>query len=330
MNKILSLIVPTYNMENLLPRCLNSLIVKEELQSFLEVLVINDGSKDNSSVVAHGFEKMYPNVFRVIDKENGNYGSCVNIGIEKASGKYLRLLDADDWFNTSGLEIYLDELLKIKDCDIVVTNYTIQYGDQHKEKVKAQKIRNGYIYDADSFSFSKAHNESMIWMHAMTINSDFARRVGWKNQTGISYTDAEYCYFPLSYAKTLCFFDIDLYQYFVGREGQTVSKASMKKGQVAFYKVGIRLLNDYNKRLFSPSKEKSLALIVANVLRNIYAYQLVYEKKPDYKDSFVEIVKGVNNNNTIHEIIKKFTYKKIPYVYIWEIFKIRVGRLIGE
>lgn len=83
-------------MEKYLRRCLNSLIIDEEGMKQLEVLVINDGSKDSSSQIAHEYQNKYPDTYRVIDKENGNYGSCVNKGIVKATGKYFKILDADD------------------------------------------------------------------------------------------------------------------------------------------------------------------------------------------------------------------------------------------
>lgn len=89
MEKILSIVIPTYNMEDLLSKCLSSLIVKNHLD-MLEVLVVNDGSKDLSSEIAHQFEKENPDTFRVIDKENGNYGSCVNRGLKEAKGKYIK------------------------------------------------------------------------------------------------------------------------------------------------------------------------------------------------------------------------------------------------
>ena len=100
-NKILTIIIPTYNMEQYLRKCLDSLIVSEENMQRLEVLVVNDGSKDSSSAIGHEYEAKYPQTFRVIDKENGNYGSCVNRGLKEATGKYVKVLDADDYFDDS-------------------------------------------------------------------------------------------------------------------------------------------------------------------------------------------------------------------------------------
>ena len=110
--KLLSIVIPTYNMEKYLSRCLLSIISVNEDRDDLEVLVVNDGSKDNSLSIANDFQNKYPNIIRVIDKENGNYGSCVNRGIKEASGKYFRILDADDTFSENAV----CELLKVLDA----------------------------------------------------------------------------------------------------------------------------------------------------------------------------------------------------------------------
>ena len=124
MNKILTIIIPTYNMEKYLRRCLDSLIIDEEGMKQLEVLVINDGSKDSSSQIAHEYQDKYPDTYRVIDKENGNYGSCINRGLKEATGKYVKVLDADDWFDTKNFRLYFSDLSKV-DVDLVVNDFVI-------------------------------------------------------------------------------------------------------------------------------------------------------------------------------------------------------------
>ena len=98
MEKILTIVIPTYNMQDYLRRCLESLIVPEKQMKQLEVLVINDGSKDNSSAIAHEYQDKYHDTFRVIDKGNGNYGSCVNRGLQEAKGGMSRF-----WMRMIGL-----------------------------------------------------------------------------------------------------------------------------------------------------------------------------------------------------------------------------------
>ena len=97
MEKIISIIVPTYNMEKYLKNGLDSLIISERKER-VEVIVVNDGSKDRSLEIAAEYVEKYPSVFRLIDKPNGNYGSCINAALKIASGKYIKIMDADDHF----------------------------------------------------------------------------------------------------------------------------------------------------------------------------------------------------------------------------------------
>ena len=90
-------------MEPYLRHCLDSLIIDKGMDE-LEVFVINDGSKDRSSKIAREYQDKYPNTFYVIDKVNGNYGSCINRGLKEATGKYIKVLDADDCFNARALQ----------------------------------------------------------------------------------------------------------------------------------------------------------------------------------------------------------------------------------
>ena len=100
--KILSIVIPTYNMEKYLPVCLDS-VTDELVSDRLEVIVVNDGSTDGSLDIIRRYEQKRPDLIKVIDKANGHYGSCVNAGLGIATGKYFKILDADDWFDTSDL-----------------------------------------------------------------------------------------------------------------------------------------------------------------------------------------------------------------------------------
>ena len=92
--KILSIVVPTYNVEKYLERCIDSLVYDEKVLNDLEILIVNDGSKDNSLQIAKKYEKQYPNTIKVIDKENGGHGSTINAGLKVATGKYFRVIDS--------------------------------------------------------------------------------------------------------------------------------------------------------------------------------------------------------------------------------------------
>lgn len=131
--KIISIAIPTYNMEQWLNRCLDSVVVPEILDR-IEIIVVNDGSRDRSSEIAHSYADKYPNSVVVIDKENGNYGSCVNKALEIATGKYFRILDADDWFDKTGFVDYVNRLESLT-VDVVVTHYVKEFVSKRKNSI---------------------------------------------------------------------------------------------------------------------------------------------------------------------------------------------------
>lgn len=96
MDKVLTVIVPVYNMEKYIRQCLESLVIGEVLDR-IEVLVVLEGSKDGSAEIAYEFVEQYPDTFRIIYKANGGHGSAINTGLMMASGEYVKILDSDDW-----------------------------------------------------------------------------------------------------------------------------------------------------------------------------------------------------------------------------------------
>lgn len=226
MEKILSIIVPTYNMEALLPTCLNSLDINDDR---LEVLIVNDGSTDGSLKIAKKYSTKSPTVFHVIDKENGNYGSCVNTALEHATGKYIKLLDADDWYDTNELRKMLDTV-EHTHADVVYTPFVKEFVNKNAHETVSVKMPTyGEAIQLKDISLSCVEIEKAFCMHALAYNTCFLTEIGYKQTESISYTDMEYVYYPLSKAKTILCLQFGVYHYRLGREGQTVSIESSIK-----------------------------------------------------------------------------------------------------
>lgn len=226
MDKVLTIVIPTYNMEQYLGRCLDSLIIAPELMEKTEVLVINDGSKDRSSEIAHSYQQKYPGTIRVIDKENGNYGSCVNRGLKEATGKYIKILDADDWFDTENFAEFVS-ILSTLDVDCVMSDML-------------QVDEEGHCIEL--FSFSLPHRQAMplssivehgvcecMWMHCVAYKAENLRAIHYHQSEGISYTDQEWIFMPMSTCKSIYYMPKVVYHYLVGRNGQTMDPAVYKK-----------------------------------------------------------------------------------------------------
>ena len=210
--KLLSIIIPTYNMEPYLRHCLDSLIIDKGMDE-LEVFVINDGSKDRSSKIAREYQDKYPNTFYVIDKVNGNYGSCINRGLKEATGKYIKVLDADDCFNARALQDVIQRLMNI-DTDVILTNYVIVRNEKTESFFLNYADGQVVNIDSDVVEYFSMHN--VIYKRSLLKNMDYIQT------EGISYTDQEWIFYPMLKADSAVFFNLSLYRYTLGREGQTM------------------------------------------------------------------------------------------------------------
>ncbi|NLL05132.1 MAG: glycosyltransferase family 2 protein [Clostridiaceae bacterium] len=164
--KTLSIVVPSYNMEKYIERCLDS-FVSEEIMDRIEVLVINDGSKDSTLQIAKGYEKKYPGTFIAVDKINGGHGSTINKGIELAKGKYFKVVDADDWVDTNAL-IKLVDFLDACESEIVVTHFaTVNLVDDKREEIRFKDVE-----FERNYSWSEIVAKKMVLpMHSITYKT---------------------------------------------------------------------------------------------------------------------------------------------------------------
>ena len=243
MDKILTIVIPTYNMEKYLTKCLDSLIVSEDNMHVLEVLIVNDGSKDKSSEIGRSYVMKYPDTFRVIDKENGNYGSCVNRGLLEAKGKYIKILDADDNFKNENFDNYVS-FLKTTDVDMVVSDYDIV--DEKGAIIKSVSFdlpQEG----TTSLNSLTTEDSPYIWHQAVAYKTENLRRIGYKQTEGISYTDEEWVFKPMVTVHKLSYFPHTIYLYLRGREGQTYDPIVFRKTFKNIYTVTRSVTDYYSK-----------------------------------------------------------------------------------
>lgn len=260
MKKILTIIIPTYNMEKYLRRCLDSLIVDAEKMAQLEVLVVNDGSKDSSSAIAHEYATKYPQTFRVIDKENGNYGSCVNRGLKEANGKYVKILDADDCYYTENLSDFLG-VLKNSVADIVFSPFDIYNSDSILVKqMKASDNPDGKVLAISDIQWSQPIESCYRAMHSMAVLTQKLIENKYYQTEGISYTDVEFVFFSILYADKCSFFSRPIYKYYLGRDGQTMNRKSMIKSHMHLYQ-NTKVMMDTYKTLPNTIKENKRFLL---------------------------------------------------------------------
>ena len=247
MDKLLSIVVPTYNMEKYLDKCLTSLIIDDkELMMRLEVIVVIDGANDRSSEIAHRYHDIYPNTFIVIDKENGNYGSCINRGLKEAKGKYIKVLDADDHFDTESFYIFLKSISRLKnEPDVIFSGYCTTDEDGNCGIPFIRDINKYVILSTDDIKNSVTQGRHVA-MHEITYRTDMLRQNGYTQTEGISYTDQEWILYPMAYAQKFYCINVVIYKYLVGRAGQSMDLNILKRGVPALISISRRMLNWYS------------------------------------------------------------------------------------
>lgn len=220
--KLLTVSIAAYNVEAYLEKCLNSLLIPD-LQR-LEVLIQNDGSKDATARIAAEFEKKYPGVFRLVNKENGGYGSTINNSLSMAEGKYFKQLDGDDWYDTENFAAFVD-LLGTVDADCVYSPYTEVIEPDMRQRPRQIVDLTPGLRDPAQLMGERSFKQ----MHALAYRTEFLRAQGISIQEKCFYTDQEYVIYPLVRAQSVYVWDRPVYCYRLGRDGQSVSLAGLRK-----------------------------------------------------------------------------------------------------
>ncbi len=226
--KILSFAVPCYNSEAYMRKCIDSLLVGGE---DVEILIVNDGSKDNTAAIADEYEARYPNICRAIHQENAGHGGAVNTGLANAKGMYFKVVDSDDWLDEESYKVVLERLKQFREnrkrVDLFVANYVYEHVyDGTSHAVDYHNV----LPEEKIFGWSEAKRFKMdqnLLMHSVIYRTKVLRRSGLKLPEHTFYVDNLFVYVPLPYVKTLYYLNVDLYRYFIGRGDQSVNEQVM-------------------------------------------------------------------------------------------------------
>ena len=239
MEKLLTVSVAAYNVAEYIRGTLDSVIHPDCIDA-IEILVVDDGGTDETLSIVKEYEDKYPNSVFGIHKENGGYGSVINTGIRRATGKYFKQLDGDDWFETENLPAFL-ELLRSIDADYVVTPMRMVNESDGSEVVRDyfEAVPEG------TYSFDEMDFQKISPMHCSCFRTKLLQEHDITITEHCFYTDVELVNRPVPYLNTICIFHKPIYVYRVGREGQSVSKTGIRKHYKEHEKVFWNLLEIY-------------------------------------------------------------------------------------
>lgn len=226
--KTITFIVPAYNSEEYLDRCLASLAC-EEILIAMEIIVVDDGSKDDTARIAALYTDKYPDSFKLVSKENGGHGSAINLAVRMARGRYFRVVDSDDWVLTENLREYVN-LLNAASADVVITNFhTINACTGKKTPIKHSGVVSGKTYSLAEVMKVGKKALSCCMVHGITYRTAFYLNCGIALSERVSYEDQEYSTIPFAEAASVMFSDLFLYEYLIGTAQQSVSDANQVK-----------------------------------------------------------------------------------------------------
>ncbi|MCD8376960.1 MAG: glycosyltransferase [Oscillospiraceae bacterium] len=226
--KLLSVAVPCYNSQDYMCHCVETLLTGGQA---VEILIVDDGSTDETGAIADRLEREHPGVVRAVHQANAGHGGAVMAGLAQAQGLYFKVVDSDDWVDPQALAEILQKLEQFgrmeRPVDVLVSNYIYdKVGVTHKKAIRYEgALPVGQVLTWDQVGvFRKGQ---YLLMHALMYRTQLLRQCGLDLPRHTFYVDNLYAYTPLASVRTLYYMDVDLYHYFIGREGQSVQEEVM-------------------------------------------------------------------------------------------------------
>lgn len=225
--KLLTFAIPCYNSEAYMENCIKSLLPGGE---DVEILIVDDGSKDKTAEIADRYAAEYPTIIRAIHQENGGHGEAVNAGIRNATGLYFKVVDSDDWVDKGAYEKILSklkELVQSKDqIDMMLANYVYEkVGAKHKKVMRQAGFPKDRVFTWSDVGHIRKGN--YILMHSVIYRTQLLRDCGLELPKHTFYVDNIYVYKPLPYVRSMYYMDVDFYRYYIGRDDQSVNEKVM-------------------------------------------------------------------------------------------------------
>ena len=226
--KLLTIAMPCYNSEAYMRKGIETLLPGGE---DVEIIIVDDGSVDNTLAIGKEYEQKYPSIVRVIHKENGGHGSAVNTGISNASGLFFKVLDSDDWVKESAYLKILETLRNLaggtRVLDMLISNFVYEKEGEKKNKVMA--YRHALLRD-EVFTWEQVrhfHKGQYILMHSVIFRTKLLVEQKIELPEHTFYVDNLFVFEPLPFVKNMYYLDVNFYRYFIGREDQSVNEQVM-------------------------------------------------------------------------------------------------------
>ena len=320
--KVLTISIAAYNVEKTLDQLMQS-IVNTDCMDDLEVLIINDGSKDNTEEIGKKYQSQYPDSIQLITKSNGGHGSTINKGIELATGRYFKAIDGDDWFNPKSLKVVVDRL-KGTHVDLVVTDFEDHYADGNvKLRDDYKVLESGKVSSFDNV----CDNLPRLLYHEVIFRTELLKEHHILLDEHCFYVDSEYVFYPLPFIITIVYMASPLYCYRLGDASQSMSPESMQKNIRQHEKVNLNVAkyHEEHKAELCTSRRNYLLMYVSRLNARTYEILFSFPCKKEYRDAvdeYEEALKSISPESYAATTSRAINiYRKnsafYPLVWLW-------------
>lgn len=310
-----SVIVPFYNVENYIEKCLDSLL-KQTLKD-IEVIIVNDGSLDKSNIIAEKYAKSFPEIFRYYKKQNGGLSDARNYGINYAKGEYIAFLDSDDYVDKETYEIMYNKAVEF-DSDFVECNFVWEYNNKSIiDKAIKYKNKKEMLLYARVVAWNKL------------IKKQLLDKIQIKFPIGLRYEDIEFFYKLLPHINKFDFVDKPLIHY-VQRKTSIANTHNKREGEI--FKIFENVFNYYQSNNLYKEYENELEYTYIRILFCSSLKRIVKIKNKNIKKELLkQTYYNVNHkfpNWRENEILKKEKTIKSLYIKSINIFTYRIYQFI--
>ena len=311
-----SVIVPVYNVEKYLEKCLDSL-VNQTLKD-IEIIVVNDGTKDNSQEIIDKYTKKYPKKVKGFIKENGGQSSARNYGLEYAKGEYIGFVDSDDYVELDMFEKLYNKA-KEDDFDISICNLNFVYEDTDDKKEFSINM-NSDLTDKESLRKHMINIYPVVWNKIYKKSLFETSKLKFKEK--VWFEDVEFLYKLVPYVKSVGVIDDYLYNY-LQRQGSVTNTFDKRLYNYVENLNGI--VDFYKEKDFYDYYKKELEYVYVR-----YLFATFLKRAAKYNDE--EFYKAVdcaveNVSNTFPKFRKnKYFYKSLKGIYLL-LFNKKIAKL---
>lgn len=274
--KLLSIAIPSYNSQDYLSHAVESLLPGGDE---VEILIVDDGSTDETARIADDYARRYPGVVRAIHKENGGHGDAVMCGLQNATGLFFKVVDSDDWVDADAYPRVLAALRAHagdpEPLDLLVSNYIYdKVGVTHKHIVRyGHALRENEVLTWDDVG--RFPVGQYLLMHAVIYRTQLLRDCGLSLPKHTFYVDNLYVYFPMAHVRRLMYVNADFYHYFIGRGDQSVQEDVMIRRIDQQLRVNQMMLDLVDVLRVEPKRKRQYMLGYLEIITTVSSILLI-------------------------------------------------------